>query len=529
MEAEIKYESVDANRVLAMMETAGNRLNIMFLDACRDNPFSRSFRSSARGLAQMDAPSGTMVSFATAPGKTAADGDGRNGLFTSHLLKQMNQSDLELGQILKNVTRDVLRDSGGKQTPWRLSSTTGDFFFKGGSTKQAEPIRVAGGSFQQETPRTATGNLQISSTPAGARIYVNDAYEGNSPLGLSLNPGRYAVEARMKGYASQKEVIRLRTGKSLELNLVLDKIAANLWIRSQPKSARIYINNEYYGMTPDTIKDLNAGNYQVTVTKKGFMDWKQSVTLVKGEEKELNLTLMKKSQFPDMLLIPAGEFEMGSNSGDKDEKPVHRASLDPFFIDKYEVTVAQYEKCSQSGKCKKPKTGGYYNWGKSDRKNHPVNGVDWNDAVSYCSYVNKRLPTEAEWEKAATWKNGQKFKYPSGKSSVSCSDAVMRESGDWDKNGGCGKVRTWPVGSKLVEINGTYDMAGNVWEWVADWYGDYSSGHQQNPKGSSSGSFRVIRGGGWIDRASYLRGSNRSSSAPTNLSFNLGFRCAVSP
>ncbi len=96
-----------------------------------------------------------------------------------------------------------------------------------------------------------------------------------------------------------------------------------------------------------------------------------------------------------------------------------------------------------------------------------------------------------------TWRNGRKYKYPSGKSNVSCADAVMMESGSWNEIGGCGKLRTWPAGSKPQEINGTFDMAGNVWEWTADWYGKYPNGKQRNPKGPSSGSYRVFRGGGW--------------------------------
>ncbi|MBU2511703.1 caspase family protein [bacterium] len=128
-EDEVRFESVEANRVLAKMESAGNRLNMMFLDACRDNPYKRSFRSSQKGLGQMDAPRGTLVAFATAPGQVAADGSTRNGLFTHHLLSQISNTSTELGQIVKNVTREVVKDSDGKQIPWRLSSVTGDFYF----------------------------------------------------------------------------------------------------------------------------------------------------------------------------------------------------------------------------------------------------------------------------------------------------------------------------------------------------------------------------------------------------------------
>ena len=224
-----------------------------------------------------------------------------------------------------------------------------------------------------------------------------------------------------------------------------------------------------------------------------------------------------------MVPIPAGEFEMGSNDGQSDERPVHQVELDAFFIDQHEVTVERYARCVSAGKCDTPATGTYFNWGKSDRRNHPVNGVDWDDAKNFCSYEDKRLPTEAEWERAATWKDGTKYKYPSGKDSVSCTDAVMDDGGN-----GCGKNRTWPVGSKPEEINGTYDMAGNVWEWVHDWYGAYPADKRTNPKGPATGSSRVNRGGSWGGNASRLRGAIRNRSGPASRLNYLGFRCVVS-
>ena len=237
----------------------------------------------------------------------------------------------------------------------------------------------------------------------------------------------------------------------------------------------------------------------------------------------------------DMVLIPAGAFEMGSNDGDKDEKPVHTVTLDAFYMDKHEVTVAQYKRCVASGQCEVANSNywsgkhqseydKYCNYDKTDRGNHPLNCVDWKNASAYCQYVGKQLPTEAQWEKAATWKDGRKYKYPSGKTSVSCADAVL-DDGGW----GCGKNRTWPAGSKPVEINGTYDMAGNVWEWISDWYGSYSGSEQRNPQGPASGSGRVFRGGSWSGTASNLRGAIRGSSDPSSRFYNLGFRCVGSP
>ncbi|MBU1171709.1 MAG: caspase family protein [Proteobacteria bacterium] len=129
-EDEVQDYAVDAAMVLRKMQSAENRLNIVLLDACRNNPYARSFRSMERGLAQMDAPSGSMISYATSPGNTALDGDGRNGLFTKHLLKTLDKSgNLELSQLMKRVGKGVQTESGKMQVPWVSSSITGDFFF----------------------------------------------------------------------------------------------------------------------------------------------------------------------------------------------------------------------------------------------------------------------------------------------------------------------------------------------------------------------------------------------------------------
>ena len=129
-EADVKYETVDASLVLSKMEVAKNDLNIVILDACRNNPFSRSFRSTAKGLSQMDAPTGSLIAYATSPGSVAADGRGRNGIYTKHLLHYMEESGLTINQMFMKVRRAVLEETGEKQTPWESSSLTGNFYFR---------------------------------------------------------------------------------------------------------------------------------------------------------------------------------------------------------------------------------------------------------------------------------------------------------------------------------------------------------------------------------------------------------------
>jgi len=237
---------------------------------------------------------------------------------------------------------------------------------------------------------------------------------------------------------------------------------------------------------------------------------------------------LEEKRFPkDMVYVPAGAFMMGCNSslddecGD-DEKPYHKVYLDAFYIDKYEVSVDRFGACVRAGKCKKPITRQYYNWGVPGRGNHPINGVSLNEAVSYCAYVGKRLPTEAEWEKAARGNDGRK--YPWGNMRASCDFAVMNEGAK-----GCGRNSTWPVGSKTDGASpyGAMDMLGNVWEWTADFYdGNYYAGSPgRNPKGPSSGSYVVLRGGGYNSATDELRTSYRFSLGTNHSYYAAGFRC----
>ena len=135
-EFDVTYDAVPVGKLLGQMQVAENKMNIVILDACRNNPFARSFRSSSKGLAQVVAPTGSFISYATAPGDVAADGDGQNGLFTEKLLQHMQTPGLKLEEVFKRVRADVQRDSNNKQVPWDSSSVTGDFFFVPGASPQ---------------------------------------------------------------------------------------------------------------------------------------------------------------------------------------------------------------------------------------------------------------------------------------------------------------------------------------------------------------------------------------------------------
>ncbi len=226
----------------------------------------------------------------------------------------------------------------------------------------------------------------------------------------------------------------------------------------------------------------------------------------------------------EWVRIPGGTFQMGSRSGDSDEKPVHTVTVSTFELAKSEVTVVQYRVCVDVGPCTAPDTGTYCNWGKRGREDHPINCVDWSQAVAFSRWVGGRLPTEAEWEYAAR-SGGRAQTYPWGDAKATCSYAVM----DDGSGNGCGRGNTtWPVCSKPRgnSMQGVCDLSGNVWEWVSDWYGDYSSTSQQDPQGAGTGSGRVLRGGSWYGGARYVRAACRIRFSPGYRDYYLGFRPA---
>jgi formylglycine-generating enzyme required for sulfatase activity len=257
-----------------------------------------------------------------------------------------------------------------------------------------------------------------------------------------------------------------------------------------------------------------------------------------------------------LLYVPAGEFTMGSIDGSDDEKPVHTVDLDAFWIDQTEVTNAMFadfiDETGHTTDAEKADKSWVYqdgewnqvegaDWlhpldpssGISDIMDHPVVHVSWNDATAYCSWVDRRLPVEAEWEKAASWddRNQQKYVYPWGNdfngSLLNYCDTSCSFS--WaDKDSNDGYEFTAPVGTYPNGANpyGALDMAGNVLEWVDDWYDAYPGNTESDSDYGTT--YRVLRGGAWVDGNYVVRSAFRFWVVPTITSSGVGFRCASS-
>lgn len=229
-----------------------------------------------------------------------------------------------------------------------------------------------------------------------------------------------------------------------------------------------------------------------------------------------------ETQDMPMVLVPAGEFTMGSNLGE-DEKPVRRVYLNAFYMDRFEVTVEQYARYLEVTDMEEPPDWNMMNQPQYQRR--PVVNVDWEDAVNYCKWAGKRLPTEAEWEKAARGTDGRI--YPWG------NEAPTRLHANYGRKELDNHQALTPVGSFEAGKSpyGIYDMAGNAWEWVFDWYDHdyYKKGPKKNPIGPAKGDGKVVRGGSWLYVPEFLRSAHRFDAQPTNRLFGYGFRCAKTP
>jgi formylglycine-generating enzyme required for sulfatase activity len=228
----------------------------------------------------------------------------------------------------------------------------------------------------------------------------------------------------------------------------------------------------------------------------------------------------RKASPPRMVLIPAGEFWMGSPDGvgSADEHPRHKVSLSAFYLDKFHVSAEEYAVCVKAGNCSVLRTSELCNYGVAARGKDPINCVTWDEAEAYCKSVGKRLPTEAEWEKAARGGTGMKWSFGAG----------VKSLGGYAWYGANSGGSTHPVGMRNPNQYGLYDMAGNAWQWVADWYDAhyYQKSPAEHPEGPLSGRYRVLRGGSWKNQANSTRVAIRYWVDPELNSDDIGFRCA---
>ncbi len=293
-EVDVKYEAVNASRILDKMKQAKNDVNIVILDACRNNPFAGRDRSAggsvSRGLTKMFSPVGSFVAYATAPGSVSADGNGKHGIYTKYLLKYIQKPGLTIEQVFKKVRKAVRHDTGQQQTPWENSSLMGDFYFI-----QAESVTIKPAPVPK---KPLTGSILIKTEPDKAKIWIDDGYEGRSPLEIpSLTPGLIVVKVGKAGFQSQQEKVKIRAGRRSVLTLQLPEkkqLTGRLTVLPDPSDALITLLNT------ETVyrkgMELNAGFHKIEVSRKEYDTAVLSVEVVAGKNTDVRIILKKNKE-----------------------------------------------------------------------------------------------------------------------------------------------------------------------------------------------------------------------------------------
>ena len=391
---------------------------------------------------------------------------------------------------------------------------TGDFVFVLFQNDQS-------GSEDTGIELSTIATLNITSTPEGAKVYVDGNLIGMTPLrsyqfdtGVRLEK-QVNVGLELSGHKSRVKRVTLKGGQQVPWDVQLEKIERE---PIQPKPSAPETPPEKDPSISEEKLLVSRNTLQTTVGKDGA----------------------------EMVLIPAGEFQMGSNhTEDSAEKPVHTVHIDAFYIDKYEVTVGQYNQFIRATGHRSPS---YQLFPFSPTDQHPMIYVSWHDAMAYAKWAGKRLPTEAEWEKAARGGYvGQKYPWGNGPpdgTQCNFADKIGAKSGmweNWEKSADDGHMYTAPVGSYPPNGYGLYDMAGNVWEWCFDAYDAdfYTSSPSRNPiagiilthttdNSITVNESRVLRGGSWTPHPQNVRSAHRWSYEAHSVSFSVGFRCVQS-
>jgi len=375
-----------------------------------------------------------------------------------------------------------------------------------------------------------TSVLFVNTVPKNARIKLLNS---DIPFrqGVDLKLGRYQVEITAEGYESRKEWVDLDTKGDRRVDIKLKPLTAALFVHTDPKGTNVKILNVdepfRQGMT------LKLGRYHLEVSADGYETEKMWTTLDAVGEKRIDVKLKRGKKISNSLgmkfvYIPPGTFTMGSPSnepGRYDNERQHQVTLTKgFYMQTTEITQGQWMAVMGSNPS-------YF---KNCGDSCPVEQVSWNDVQEFIRKLNGRegsgnyrLPTEAEWEYAARAGTDTPFSF---------GRCLSTDQANYNGNyplSGCPKgkyrKRTIAAASFFPNAWGLYDMHGNVWEWCQDWYGNYPSGSVTDPKGASSGSYRMLRGGSWYDGARYCRSANRYGGTPGRRGRYYGFRLVLLP
>ena len=361
----------------------------------------------------------------------------------------------------------------------------------------------------QEARTALEACLQKGPANAMAHFYLGDACQGLKAWACA--EAHYETSLELDAHSSVASLVKQR-GRKAKVWRLLDEGKQAI---SEPD-----VPPQQLAQAEDTLE---------IASKLGLDDEQRAVYQQLHEKIRYRHTLNHEKPSPaqaedrSMVLVPAGEFTMGSWAGDADERPVHRVYLNAFLMDKYQVSVGYYATFLEATSQAAPPDWDIMN--KPRHQKRPVVNVDWADADAYCRWAGKRLPTEAEREKATRGADGRI--YPWGNELPTGLHATMMKE-KWSNHWALSPVGMFEGGKSPY---GIYDMAGNVWEWVSDWYAAdyYKTGPLENPTGPPTGDYKVIRGGSWGSGPEGLRAAEREIHLPSFRGSGTGFRCAKTP
>jgi formylglycine-generating enzyme required for sulfatase activity len=466
-EGDVEIEAVSADWVIEQMRYARNRLNIVILDACRNNPFTRSMRSVDHGLASMDAPAGILIAYSTAPGAVAADGSGRNSPYTEALSQAMRNLHEPVEQVFKHVRVGVMSATSGKQVPWEASSLTGDFYFAA-----APSIAVAAQSapaVQSAAPPVAPEPNRSSGTFSS---FVSGLFGTNKPAD---SPARLAANIPTGAPDTPAGSI---SGTSAAA------VFQSIGIQSGDiDSTHSYTQSTIHQLVARSPRRITVGNTQKEI--------QAALALCRQYSSECQISMFSDETLRTQTLEP---FDM-------DALPVSVQAFRQFVDATHYKTQAETVGFAYAYVANKLQAVNGGNWRNGIKQHEVVDesavvAVSFQDAVAYCRYKGERLPTENEWEYIA--RGPARHTFPWGENmgpAVGTANAAPRV-GDGPGEGIGGRYR---------------GLSGNVWQWVD----------------SKVDGRRVLKGASWLEtNPAFRRAASRRYELPGRADEDSGFRCA---
>lgn len=364
--------------------------------------------------------------------------------------------------------------------------------------------------------------FRLVTTPADANFLLDGKLNRRTtPARLRLRYGTYQLQVQKDGYNTYIRELKVnrRTPRTLSITLTKQPATGTLQLQTRPSGVSVSLNGAPTGKKTPVTLTVTQGSNKIGFSKPGFRSMIKTIQVQRGKDQKLSVRLRRKGP-QNMVWVRSGTFLMGNNTGLEREKPMRKVKLRGYYIDKYEVTVEDYKRCVAAKACRAPSNRRGCNARYPNRKKHPINCVNWYEARTYCRWAGKRLPTEAEWEKAARGTSPRT--YPWGYSSPSCKKSRFRR---------CRPLRTHPVGSLPGGRSpfGAFDMSGNVWEWVRDKFDAnyYQREENVNPVNTRTGGmYYVIRGGSYKSSGDRVHATFRSDSWARQRVPTVGFRCA---